>query len=213
MAEPETGKVNPNPEAAKPAANARGRMPQSMWARRRWEPRRRPRQPASAAPRLHGDRPPPASLCLDHGDRIPGGMVPRVLPFFSAAHSFRAQHRFQDWLSLGIRAGRRYQVSAEIPHLGRSHARPRVRDLRALHAPGLHSGLEAQREQIQVPVPRQRLRQRRDQFRRPAPRPMDRAHVELAPDGQIMVDTSRLYQWPKGQPTHFNDPGAFLTGV
>jgi hypothetical protein len=42
---------------------------------------------------------------------------------------------------------------------------------------------------------------------------MDRAHVELAPDGQILVDTSKLYSWPKGQPTKFNDPGAFLTGV
>ena len=50
-------------------------------------------------------------------------------------------------------------------------------------------------------------------FEGPAPRPMDRAHVELAPDGQVIVDVSRLYQWPKGQPTHFNDPGAFLTGV
>jgi cytochrome b6-f complex iron-sulfur subunit len=50
-------------------------------------------------------------------------------------------------------------------------------------------------------------------FEGPAPRPMDRAKVQLAPDGQIIVDTSRLYQWPKGQPSHFNDPGAFLTGV
>jgi cytochrome b6-f complex iron-sulfur subunit len=50
-------------------------------------------------------------------------------------------------------------------------------------------------------------------FEGPAPRPMDRAHVELAPDGQILVDVAKLYQWPKGQPTHFNDPGAFLTGV
>ena len=47
-------------------------------------------------------------------------------------------------------------------------------------------------------------------FEGPAPRPMDRAHVEKAPDGQIIVDTSRLYQWPKGQPSHFNDPGSFL---
>jgi len=39
---------------------------------------------------------------------------------------------------------------------------------------------------------------------------MDRAKVELAPDGQILVDTSKLYSWPKGQPTRFNDPGAFL---
>jgi cytochrome b6-f complex iron-sulfur subunit len=47
-------------------------------------------------------------------------------------------------------------------------------------------------------------------FEGPAPRPMDRAHVELSPDGQILVDVSRLYQWPKGQPTQFNDAGAFL---
>ena len=47
-------------------------------------------------------------------------------------------------------------------------------------------------------------------FEGPAPRPMDRAKVEIAPDGQILVDVSKLYQWPKGQPTHFNDPGSFL---
>ncbi len=47
-------------------------------------------------------------------------------------------------------------------------------------------------------------------FEGPAPRPMDRAHVELAPDGQIVVDTSRLFQWPKGQPSHFSDAGSFL---
>ncbi|MBZ5599953.1 MAG: Rieske 2Fe-2S domain-containing protein [Acidobacteriia bacterium] len=47
-------------------------------------------------------------------------------------------------------------------------------------------------------------------FEGPAPRPMDRAHVELSPDGQILVDVSHLYQWPKGQPSQFNDPGAFL---
>jgi cytochrome b6-f complex iron-sulfur subunit len=47
-------------------------------------------------------------------------------------------------------------------------------------------------------------------FEGPAPRPMDRAHVELAPDGQVIVDVARLYQWPKGQPSHFNDPGSFL---
>jgi cytochrome b6-f complex iron-sulfur subunit len=47
-------------------------------------------------------------------------------------------------------------------------------------------------------------------FEGPAPRPMDRAHVEVASDGQILVDVAKLYQWPKGQPTHFNDDGAFL---
>ncbi len=47
-------------------------------------------------------------------------------------------------------------------------------------------------------------------FEGPAPRPMDRAKVEIAPDGQILVDVSRLYQWPKGQPSQFNDDGSFL---
>jgi cytochrome b6-f complex iron-sulfur subunit len=42
-------------------------------------------------------------------------------------------------------------------------------------------------------------------FEGPAPRPMDRAHVEVAPDGQILVDVSKLYQWPKGQPSQFNE--------
>jgi cytochrome b6-f complex iron-sulfur subunit len=47
-------------------------------------------------------------------------------------------------------------------------------------------------------------------FEGPAPRPMDRANVSIAPDGQILVDVSKLYQWPKGQPSAFNDLGAFL---
>jgi len=47
-------------------------------------------------------------------------------------------------------------------------------------------------------------------FEGPAPRPMDRANITLAPDGQIIVDTSHLYSWPKGQPSQFDDKGAFL---
>jgi cytochrome b6-f complex iron-sulfur subunit len=47
-------------------------------------------------------------------------------------------------------------------------------------------------------------------FEGPAPRPMDRAHIERSPDGQILVDVSRLYQWPKGQSSQFNDDGAYL---
>ncbi|MGA3325909.1 MAG: Rieske 2Fe-2S domain-containing protein [Terriglobia bacterium] len=47
-------------------------------------------------------------------------------------------------------------------------------------------------------------------FEGPAPRPMDRAHVELDATGQIIVDTSRLYSWPKGGVDQFNDPGSFV---
>lgn len=51
-------------------------------------------------------------------------------------------------------------------------------------------------------------------FEGPAPRPMDRAHIELDPTGQIVVDTSRLFQWPKGVPyetSDFNKPNSFLS--
>jgi len=48
-------------------------------------------------------------------------------------------------------------------------------------------------------------------FEGPAPRPMDRAHVELDPTGRVIVDTSRLYiDDPRAGVNHFNDPGAFL---
>ena len=47
-------------------------------------------------------------------------------------------------------------------------------------------------------------------FEGPAPRPMDRAHVELDPSGEIVVDLSRLYRWPKGERSQFGDPGAIL---
>ena len=47
-------------------------------------------------------------------------------------------------------------------------------------------------------------------FEGPAPRPMDRAHVDVTPDGQIEVDVSRLYRWPKGERSEFNDPGAIV---
>ncbi len=49
-------------------------------------------------------------------------------------------------------------------------------------------------------------------FEGPAPRPMDRAHVELNAQGQIIADKSRLYMWDrsKGGRDEFNDPGAFI---
>ena len=49
-------------------------------------------------------------------------------------------------------------------------------------------------------------------FEGPAPRPMDRAHVELNAQGQIIADKSILYMWDrsKGGRDEFNDPGAFI---
>jgi len=49
-------------------------------------------------------------------------------------------------------------------------------------------------------------------FEGPAPRPMDRAHMELDATGKIIVDTSRLYMDdPRAGVNQFNDPGAFLS--
>jgi len=48
-------------------------------------------------------------------------------------------------------------------------------------------------------------------FEGPAPRPMDRAHVELDPTGQIVVNTAKLYEWPKGEKGHFDESGAFIS--
>lgn len=45
-------------------------------------------------------------------------------------------------------------------------------------------------------------------FEGPAPRPMDRAHVQIDAEGQIVVDVSRLYEWPKGGTNEFiEEPG------
>lgn len=47
-------------------------------------------------------------------------------------------------------------------------------------------------------------------FEGPAPRPMDRAHVELDAEGQIVVNIGRLYDWPKGGTNRFEEPGAYI---
>ncbi len=47
-------------------------------------------------------------------------------------------------------------------------------------------------------------------FEGPAPRPMDRAHVELDAEGQIVVDINKLYQKPKGEKGKFEEPGAYI---
>jgi cytochrome b6-f complex iron-sulfur subunit len=49
-------------------------------------------------------------------------------------------------------------------------------------------------------------------FEGPAPRPMDRAQVKLDAEGQIVVNTGKLFEWPKGGTNHFEDEadGAFI---
>jgi cytochrome b6-f complex iron-sulfur subunit len=47
-------------------------------------------------------------------------------------------------------------------------------------------------------------------FEGPAPRPMDRAKVALDAEGQIVVDTGKLFDWQKGGVNHFDDKDAFI---
>ena len=47
-------------------------------------------------------------------------------------------------------------------------------------------------------------------FEGPAPRPLERARVALADDGQILVDKSRKFQYELGQ---WKDPGFVSQGV
>ena len=42
---------------------------------------------------------------------------------------------------------------------------------------------------------------------------MDRARIEVAPDGQIVVNVGRLYSWPKGQRDQFERPRSLLVGI
>ncbi|HEX8560912.1 MAG TPA: Rieske 2Fe-2S domain-containing protein [Pyrinomonadaceae bacterium] len=48
-------------------------------------------------------------------------------------------------------------------------------------------------------------------FEGPAPRPMDRAQVGLDANGQIVVNTGKLYDWQKGGANHFNDDGSYIS--
>jgi len=47
-------------------------------------------------------------------------------------------------------------------------------------------------------------------FEGPAPRPMDRAEVKLDAEGQVVVNTGKLFDWQKGGTNHFNDDGSFI---
>ena len=48
-------------------------------------------------------------------------------------------------------------------------------------------------------------------FEGPAPRPMDRAKVTLDAEGQVLVDVGKLFEWPKGEPTEFNEKDAYIS--
>ena len=131
------------------------------------------------------------------------------LPLLSATHLIRACDQLQNRLSRGIRSGSGHQVATEISHLGGPHTRFMIY-ARCTHL-GCTPDWKPSENKFKCPCQGSGYDSEEVNFADPAPRPMDRAHIERSPDGQILVDVSRLYQWPKGQPSQFNDDGAYLS--
>ena len=99
-------------------------------------------------------------------------------------------------------------LEGRLRRLDRARARGLLRADRGLHPPRLLAELAAGREQVQVPLPRQRLLHApASTSKGPAPRPLERARIVLADDGQILVDKSVKFQQEKGE---WDKPEAFL---
>ncbi len=132
------------------------------------------------------------------------------LRFFFPRALYEPKTQFRIGYPSRLRIRGRHQVSKSVPHLGGAQHRRTLRYLCDLHTPGLHAGLEAQRNKFKCPCHGSGYDPEGVNFEGPAPRPMDRAHVEIDPEGQIVVDLSRRFMWPKGERSQFNDDGAIL---
>ena len=65
-------------------------------------------------------------------------------------------------------------------------------------------------EQVQVPVPRLRIQQGRNQFRGFDAAPARASQIVLGDDGQLIVDKAFRYQYELGQ---WTDPQAYVKYV
>ena len=159
MAGPETDSAKPKPEAAKTSAAGGGDATRYVGTPAVGTSK------AAAAAGLATVGPEPSEINRKRRRLVWVTVTGFLGAWFIAFFKFFLPRSFQDRLRLGLRVGRGYKVAAEISHLGGPHAGSRVCHLRPLHALGLHARLESRRKQIQVPLPRQRIRQRRCQFR------------------------------------------------
>ena len=187
-------------------------MPQSMWARRRWARQRRQPPPDSL-------RSGPSNTDIDRRRRrlVWVGVTAFLTAWFLAFFRFFLPRTlfepnsvfkigYPSEFALGVDT--KFQQKFRI-WVDRTPDRVFVIYARCTHL-GCTPDWKPSENKFKCPCHGSGYDSEGINFEGPAPRPMDRAHVELAPDGQIIVDTSRLYQWPKGQPSKFNDPGAFL---
>jgi hypothetical protein len=169
MAE-ETGKVNPNPEAAKPVAKTAA--PGAQDATKYVGTPAVGTSKAAAAAGVAGTAP---STDIDRHRRrfvwtmVTGFLVAWFLAFFrfflprtlfEPNSVFKIGYPSEFALGVDTKFQQKYRIWVD-----RTPDRLFVIYARCTHS-GMHARLEAQREQIQVSLPRQRLRQRRDQLRR-----------------------------------------------
>ncbi len=213
MAEPETGKVNPNPEAAKPAAKAAVDATKYVGT------------PAVGTSKAAASAGVGGTVPFTEVDRrrrrfvwtlVTGFLTAWFIAFFrfflprtlfEPNSVFKIGYPSEFALGVDTKFQQKYRIWVD-----RTPDRVFVIYARCTHL-GCTPDWKPSENKFKCPCHGSGYDSEGINFEGPAPRPMDRAHVELAPDGQIIVDTSRLYQWPKGQPSKFNDPGAFLTGV
>lgn len=213
MAEPEAGKVNPNPEAAKPAAKAAVDATKYVGT------------PAVGTSKAAASAGVSGTVPFTEVDRrrrrfvwtlVTGFLTAWFIAFFrfflprtlfEPNSVFKIGYPSEFALGVDTKFQQKFRIWVD-----RTPDRVFVIYARCTHL-GCTPDWKPSENKFKCPCHGSGYDSEGINFEGPAPRPMDRAHVELAPDGQIIVDTSRLYQWPKGQPSKFNDPGAFLTGV
>ena len=213
MAEPETGTVNPNPEAAKPAAKA------AVDATKYVGTPAVGTSKAAASAGVGGTKP---FTEIDRRRRrfvwtlVTGFLTAWFIAFFrfflprtlfEPNSVFKIGYPSEFALGVDTKFQQKFRIWVD-----RTPDRVFVIYARCTHL-GCTPDWKPSENKFKCPCHGSGYDSEGINFEGPAPRPMDRAHVELAPDGQIIVDTSRLYQWPKCQPSKFNDPGAFLIGL
>jgi cytochrome b6-f complex iron-sulfur subunit len=225
MAEPEAGKPNPNPEAAKPAAPAAPSAPKPAADAAKPDPTKYVGTPAVGTSKAAAAAGLPTTTPSTEIDRrrrrfvwvmVTGFLTAWFLAFFrfflprtlfEPNTVFKIGYPSEFALGVDTKFQQKYRIWVD-----RTPDRLFVIYARCTHL-GCTPDWKPSENKFKCPCHGSGYDSEGINFEGPAPRPMDRAHIELAPDGQILVDTAKLYSWPKGQPTHFNDPGAFLTGV
>ena len=214
MAEPETGKVNPNPEAAKPAA------PGAQDATKYVGTPAVGTSKAAAAAGVAGTAP---STEIDRHRRrfvwtmVTGFLMAWFLAFF---RFFLPRTLFEPNSVFKIGYPVRICAWASIPSFSRNTASgwtARRTGYFVIYARCTHLGCtpdwKPSENKFKCPCHGSGYDSEGINFEGPAPRPMDRATVEIAPDGQILVDVSKLYSVAQGTAQQVQRSGSVFAGV